>query len=284
MRSFLQNAPILENIKGNNCGLLELTGEDVICGTSTITYNLSNPFNHPITWDVEGADVIKQDDQYITIQTYGTDYSSIGGKPIIITATYQHKTAIKKLWIGKPNVRIDIGGSGKIAHATVESGISSYSLGMQGSPRVVWYKQGEYPYTGVHYQHFITDKSATQPFELGVSITNKCGKTFRTVQIDPCKETYDFILIGNIYELNDHPCSNNYYSGGYDGYYPYSTRSTANHNTANTLTIQISNASGQIVLTTTQKRFSLEKMLPGTYYARVIKNGKIVYTQTLLKR
>lgn len=51
-----------------------------------------------------------------------------------------------------------------------------------------------------------------------------------------------------------------------------------------TFTIQISNAMGQIVFTTKNKEFSLAHLLSGTYYARVIKNGQVVHTQTLLKQ
>ena len=49
------------------------------------------------------------------------------------------------------------------------------------------------------------------------------------------------------------------------------------------LNTTVSNAMGKIVISTNQLEFNIDNQLPGVYYLRIIKNGKVVHTQNLLK-
>ncbi|WP_394265611.1 T9SS type A sorting domain-containing protein [Bergeyella zoohelcum] len=55
-------------------------------------------------------------------------------------------------------------------------------------------------------------------------------------------------------------------------------------NTNSHHTIELANAMGQTVLTTSQDTFDISHLPAGAYYARVMKNGQVVHTQVLRKQ
>lgn len=49
------------------------------------------------------------------------------------------------------------------------------------------------------------------------------------------------------------------------------------------ITTEVTDINGRKIIQTNSLEFSLDRQLPGTYYVRIIKNGKVVHTQTIIK-
>lgn len=259
---------------------IKIQGSSVLCGGDTETYTVDNPNGDPITWQLSGGIwEVGRTENSITIR------GNTNGGLATIKASNGTREVSQKVWVGKPQVHIVKGGGILVSYATVESEVAGARVEDQGVyiDNITWNRMGYHPATGIHYQY--SPKESPEPRELGVIVPNKCGDVVKVVTFNPCQESYNIGMLGTTYELGyNNPCDN---SGGWDnggGYYPFRSATRVAKALPSGITIQVANAMGQVVLTTQSKTFSLANALPGTYYARVMKNGQVVHTQTLIKR
>lgn len=259
-----------------------IQGSSVICDNTTQTYTIDNNDDNSIQWQLSSdIEEVSRTANSITIKPK----SGFNGLATL-TASNGNSETTKKIWIGKPKVHTQSFPLTDMADIRIVSDIDSVNLAEQGITYndIVWHNltTGE-KFTTSNYYRYIR---ARNDFEtIKATVTNPCGTVEITTQaIRKCKdEAQEYIISRNnradSYSLSiknpiTQPCIS-------DDHFPLIATRSLN---TDSITIQISNAMGQIVLTTKNKEFSLAHLLSGTYYARVIKNGQVVHTQTLLKQ
>lgn len=187
-----------------------------------------------------------------------------------------------KIWIGKPQVHYETEPMGYKINYLLKSSVSDANLEDQG---IIKYNCDNTKFTGNGYissdcvqgsMRVHRSMDTNWSVYRNTIVTNSCGTSNTVLDYalphPPCDE-YNFVLSdNNTYKLIQ-PCFPNILS-------IEKKLERINDN----LNIHIIDFVGNIVINTPNKEFSLSHLLPGTYYARVIKNGEIVYTQTLLKK
>lgn len=184
----------------------------------------------------------------------------------------------QKIWVGKPRVSLREEHSNAGARLWLTSAVSGVSLEEQGIKisDIVWkntttqrIQKGDSEF----FNHFYRKNENVE-----VTFSNLCKQEVYSVRITSlCKSIlYTFVSSGE----------NTYMMVPVDCLYPLSEnrKGQISNKIDEEITIQITDIKGHIFLTTKNKEFSLAHLLAGTYYARVIKNGQVVHTQTLLKR
>ena len=112
--------------------------------------------------------------------------------------------------------------------------------------------------------------------KIRITITNPCGSQVIEQEItprapDPCD---NYRIANEENQRNSYriilPCEK--------------TANKNNTSMKNDLNIIVTDTLGNIIINTNQLEFSLAKNIQGTYYAKIIKDGKIIHTQTLIKK
>lgn len=254
---------------------INIQGSSIICDNTTQTYTIDNNDNNSIQWQLSSdIEEVSRTNNSITIKPK----SGFNGLATL-TAYNGIDYIIQKIWIGKPRVNIyqDLNHYRELSVLEVKSFNKYISLKEQDiiSENILWHnlttgrkQKGDIWRSYIHSSHDSED--------IKTLVSNKCGKEEFITNIKRiCQPSYGiYEKNSSTYLLNIHPCDEPIY---------FYKKSYSMHS-KNNFTIQISNAMGQIVLTTKNKEFSLAHLLSGTYYARVIKNGQVVHTQTLLKQ
>lgn len=278
MKHYIFNTPLLQKVVATNCSysnILEIQGNSVMCGGDTETYTVDNPNGDPITWQLSNnIEEVSRAGNSITIRAK----SNAKGFATLTASNGINETA-KKIWAGLPDVYVDYVGT--VADIRTTGG----DLSEQGIEN-----------NNIEWVDLRTNKVSTgasmhniSPYETegyAIRVSNKCGVQPLSLAITKPCNPYAFVhWQGDNYGLTN-PCERDDNRGDFP--YSISTRTIAPKTTLSDnrsiITIQVANATGQVVLTTQSKTFSLANALPGTYYARVMKNGQVVHTQTLIKR
>lgn len=172
----------------------------------------------------------------------------------------------KKIWVGKPKLNINIHSTPTYAEAFIENieeqGINPHNITWRN-------KQTNQITTGIDYIAF-------QFTPLEVTATNECGSSTVNIRlIKKCPEEYIINRIeGDAYQLHFTDLCQ----------FENSRNASTLNNRNSRHTIELANAMGQTVLTTSQDTFDISHLPAGAYYARVMKNGQVVHTQVLRKQ
>ena len=150
---------------------------------------------------------------------------------------------------------------------------------------IVW-KRLDNGTTKTGYSYFATFPNYNSSFDVEVKATNSCGTftTYATIAPPPpplC-DTYSVTKVSgsaSTYKIID-PCSSSMVNAKSAS---NSIVSKSSSDKLSGLNTTVSNAMGKIVISTNQLEFNIDNQLPGVYYLRIIKNGKVVHTQNLLK-
>lgn len=172
----------------------------------------------------------------------------------------------KKIWVGKPKLNINIHSTPTYAEAFIEN-IEEQGVNPNN---ITWRnKQTNQITRGIDYVAF-------QFTPLEVTATSECGSSTVNIRlIKKCPEEYIINRIeGDAYQLHFTDLCQ----------FENSRNASALNNRNLHHTIELANAMGQTVLTTSQDTFDISHLPAGAYYARVMKNGQVVHTQVLRKQ
>ncbi|OJV48247.1 MAG: hypothetical protein BGO40_07085 [Chryseobacterium sp. 39-10] len=253
------------------CVNAQISGESVLCSTGDFSYSVPAGADF-YNWSVSGG--------------YGITFSGNGTSTITLTNTNNYNGSIilnvtlgdttgkcgqvtltKTIWIGKPRVYIYASEDNSFM-AYLKSSDSNATLEEQGiSPSEVTWRRLPRTYTSTGFSCYISNADPNQVVE--VKIPNSCGTItlLETISFPPCESYMITSNTDNTYNLIPAPCPDN----------PVTNKGNNNP------TIIITDIFGREVVNTTSMQFSLQSQLSGTYYARVIKDGQVVHTQTLIK-
>lgn len=264
---------------------IKIEGNPVACDHSTQTYIADNPNGDAIHWQISNdIEEINRTENSITIRPK----AGFNGLTTIKVSNDATET-IKKIWVGKPKVEYNLGYSNTMVNYHLVSKHSDISLEEQGITNILCRDSNDEPFTNSSRCKLGTFSSRDTKWwaERETEVSNVCGVYNFTqlikapyISTNPCDNYRISSIQNNIYRLSPLPCIDD------DRLQPFSTRSRSveiDNEENNPITIQIADIRGRILLTTRNKEFSLEHLPLGTYYARVIKNGQLVHTQTLLK-
>ena len=238
-------------------------GDSVICENEEKTYVLDAcEFPNNVQWTIEGGTIVSHTNYSVVVR------SNINGL-MKLTANFPGTLTpaiTKKIWVGKPKLNINIHSTPTYAEAFIENieeqGINPHNITWRN-------KQTNQMRTGMDYTAF----KFTQ---LEVTATNECGShTVEVNLVKKCEPEYVLNRVqGDFYQLGfTEPCI-----------FESSRNTSVLINTNSHHTIELVNAMGQTVLTTSQDTFDISHLPAGAYYARVMKNGQVVHTQVLRKQ
>lgn len=257
------------------------TGPNIVCLNTNNTYSFSDVCKLPsnVTWSLSS-----------NLQTISSTGSNITVRGVangqgIITATFSNgQTFTKKIWVGTPVFAVT-----QINNPNYYNESHFYLDGIastvdQGVTQIKWTKISSTSPTARLYaslnetEGFASGVDNSWSMDVKVEITNSCGTSTQMVTIMPPASAgcdgYSVAKSGslrNAYRIID-PCLSN----------SVSTKTTQSSKLTN-ITIEITDVNGKRILQTTGLEFALDYQLPGVYYLRIIKNGKVVHTQTLIK-
>lgn len=248
-------------------------GKNTLCNAETATY----------TFDASGASFAWQVSDNLVKNSETGSSITITPKPNATGAAYikaiiDGKEITKKIWIGKPQVEYELTELNEylISYKLV-SKVRDASIEEQGITSIICANP---IFVGKGYisPDCVVGKANSSGRDWSVYretiVSNACGSVKEKIDYvsraaDPCP--YHIVSMDlNTFKI-EIPCSSN----------PIRSVNTINKDV---ITIQIVNTMGQTVLTTTDTTFSINHLLSGTYYARVIKDGQVVHAQTLIKK
>lgn len=261
-----------------------ITGSNNVCSfPSTVTYTINSPTISNTTWSTSDTSIA----QILSSTATSVNISIKQQGLFTLTATVsnpcgQAKTLNKKIFVGTPSYsfKTDPNNTNYVTYYAI-SNIPDVSLEDQGiSPdNFIWKKLDDgSTHTGFSYSAngFGYDWS----FLVETSAITDCGILKNLVTIQPpaprACDRYSIAKSGNsgsVYFIEIDPC----------GPPPAGNRSTLFSKKVENIKILVVDARGSIVVDTSNLSFDLERQLPGTYYATIIKDGKVVHKQTLLK-
>lgn len=195
-----------------------------------------------------------------------------------VKATFGSKEIIKYFWISKPITQLNYESTNNYVHLNL-LGLNGTDINSQGITNVTWQKlydsggcvgslSAGNGFTAVGHGNCFSWNIRAR-----ITITNSCGSQVIEQDItprapDPC-DNYKITSTNNSSYRIILPCER---SG-------YNSTPVEKSN----LKIIVTDALGNIVINTNQTEFNLQNRIKGTYYAKIIKEGKIVHSQTLIK-
>lgn len=244
-----------------------------MCNAETATY----------TFDASGASFAWQVSDNLMKNSETGSSIIITPKPNATGAAYikaiiDGKEITKKIWIGKPQVRYEITDVGyDTVNYELVSTVPNVSIEDQGvnatCDLMPYAENGNL--RGDCYKGRIKGIKRNSSITMETTVSNACEIVKTILYYKPAHQPcngYSITQLSNeSYQLVSKPCEP-------------AIQSHSMLNEAKVDNVQIVNAMGQTVLTTTDTTFSINHLLSGTYYARVIKDGQVVHTQTLIKK
>lgn len=248
-------------------------GKNTLCNAETATY----------TFDASGASFTWQVSDNLVKNSETGSSITITPKPNATGAAYikaiiDGKEITKKIWIGKPKYSLDL----KTQNNYVHMKLNGSSMEEQGVTNIKWEKMynsgGCYAsFTGNGLSGVAHGNCFSWIVGAKITITNACGDTVIEQPITPeaplpCNNNYSIVQAGGVGEYKIiMPCRN-------------SLDVMTTTDSISGYSIQIVDHLGYIKHQITDTTFSINHLLSGTYYARVIKDGQVVHTQTLIKK
>lgn len=272
MKMSIVNSPILQAVLGTGCKIPSIDGNNVVCNNASESYSINGDVYNVIEIS-SNLQEVNRNGKIITI----TPKPNATGAAYI-KAIIDGKEITKKIWIGKPQVEYELTELNEylISYKLV-SKVRDASIEEQGITSIVCANP---VFVGKGYisPDCVVGKANSSGRDWSVYretiVSNACGSVKEKIDYvsraaDPCP--YHIVSMDlNTFKI-EIPCSSN----------PIRSVNTVNKDV---ITIQIVNTMGQTVLTTIDTTFSINHLLSGTYYARVIKDGQVVHTQTLIKK
>lgn len=292
-----QNEPLETTFK---CGdKVKIGGESIICDNIQHTYTVAPAPN--TDW------IITEGNSLIDI-IGGTNNPEIIIKAksganglVILQATLSDytgsNTITKKIWIGAPlfyinqtytniNRRVSVYLQSANPLASLEDmGMFPYN--------VSWYrpnnnitKQGGFTYA------FTENSFPLDGVPVEATVSNTCGISHQSGNFFPDSANCGGFNIANTggqsYSVNIiNPCPPTPLDPTYPSNNNYSKNSVSSKNSSNSdlqdVIVKVFNSMGMQVLSTSNLQFNLNDQMIGTYYVKIIKNGNVIHTQTLLK-
>lgn len=254
---------------------VEISGISSTCNNSQITFNLSQvPTGYNPVWSYSSnLTKISESSSSIVVAPNNTTSNTAW-----IKATFGTKEIIKTFWIGNPKITVYHGNPSPTYNVLTAASLgTTASLEEQGltPTSIVWKRlDNNTTKTGFTYEH-----GGVIAIDLEITATNSCGSYTMYDNITPSSAPCDDYLIANnsstsatTYIIID-PCANSLTSS-----------SKTNNSKLDNIVTTITNMQGNTIINTSQLSFKLDSQLPGTYYAVILKNGKIVHKQTLIKK
>lgn len=272
------------------------SGANTICLNSTSTYSFSDICKLPgtPTWTVSS------NLQITSSNATGLVVKGLSNGEGTITATFSNgQTLTKKIWVGSPVVSsVDMTNSdGGLSFCVNIKGAdrAKYTINTN-TPDVLQYKYRVYLGTS---QIMINDNALKTGYIYGFntvgtyrvefSVRNTCGwSDWKAVNVrvqncttDPIKRTAsskepEISLLDNsditVAKSGKTPQS---YKVIYSGNDLLSSQ-------ADKISILVTDIHGTTIINTSKLEFNLDGKLPGTYYLKIIRNDKMIYTKTLI--
>lgn len=266
----------------NNNSVVAIQGSKNIClnQNSLYSFNICDFPANP-QWTATNASIIAQTNNSVTIN------SNTNGlvKLIANFPNSNIQPIIKKIWVGTPQFYV-IPDSENTNYVTfhLESSNPEASLDDQGlTPTQVIWKRLDTGATRTGYTYFANGLSYNWSYDVEIKGTNSCGSyTDYTTITPPPPPNCDYIYrISNV-QSNDYTiariidpiCPQ-----------PYAmNRSLETTKVDETYDITVVNNLGNTIVQKKGKNFSLSSFPTGTYFVRIVKDNKIVSSQTLIKK
>lgn len=269
------------------CGSkIKIGGEGVICGNDNMTYTTG--FAPYISWSVlNGSDLIDVTSPFNQPQISFTPKAGANGfvkLQALLIGNGASNTVTKNIWIGKPNVYIEPDENNtNYAIFYVKSSDLYATLADQGvtATDVIW-KRLDNGATRTGFSYFANGPGYNWSFDVEVKAKNICGEYITNGTITPppppsC-DNYRIAKTNNnneytVARIIDPTCPQT----------RFRTTSTSKKE-IETYQITVANSLGNIVISKNGNTFDLNNFPTGSYFVKVIKENKIVVSQTLIKK
>ncbi|AFR35823.1 T9SS type A sorting domain-containing protein [Riemerella anatipestifer] len=263
---------------------LTLNGNSVICENTEEFYSFSNICEVPTGTNFSTSPSLS----VVNVSSSGITVKGVkNGLGFIYINLPNKQTIAKKIWVGKPQLRIKPEeGSTNYVVQSIESLDTGATLEDQGlTPADVTWRRKDTGAIRTGYTYFANGRGYNWHLDLEVNAKNKCGSTTYATTITPpppgmCEYTYtvskvqnDDYTIARIMEPvcpKQSPEDNNLIQS-------QSTSSETYH-------ITVVNSLGNTVIQKTGKDFSLSNLPTGSYFVKIIKDGQMLVGQTLIKK
>ena len=211
MRDALNGSPVLQSIKSNLCG--GISGVSLICPSTNNTFTISNPNNYLVSWSVNSnLTIVSSSNNSIVVKSATSTTSGMG----IITAIINGLTFNYNVWVGKPNIEVQLTSNSNYVDIDLISGDGS-NLSLQGITSTAWLKIAS-TYNGVAGGSGFSGSghgpNLYWTVTLKISATNACGTTEIIRDITPapplpCSSTLKIAKNGgkNYQAIIIDPCS-----------------------------------------------------------------------------
>lgn len=295
---------LMQEIKGNPQGphlnlsnvelssskkVLCLNEETVVSLNNTSSCNLPGDF----TWSVSSNfQIVNNSNDNVTVKAIGE------GVGYVYMNFANGQKITKKIWVGKPQVDYELTHQGIRVKYNLVSKVPEASLEDQGIINTsckINYANGYRGNVKNCQSGVYRGDTCNWLVIKETKVANSCGEyTFSTaiesrLEDDLCNLCDDYTISwvrDNTYRFID-DCPYNEHNPRNDNP-QVRNKNSRNASTLNNRnshhTIELANAMGQTVLTTSQDTFDISHLPAGAYYARVMKNGQVVHTQVLRKQ
>ncbi|WP_336687917.1 hypothetical protein [Chryseobacterium bernardetii] len=264
---------------------IAITGSTNVCSfPSNVTYTINSPTITNTTWGSSDPSIA----EIISSSATSTNLSIKKQGLFTLTATVsnscgQTKTLSKKIYVGTPSYtfKTDPNNTNYVTYYAISNN-PDISLEDQGiNPNNFIWKKLDDGSTQTGFSYSANGFGYDWSFLVETSAITDCGIIKNLVTIQPpaprtC-DRYSIAKSGNsefIYYIEIDPC----------GPPPAAANRIApSSKKTENLKLIVVDARGITIINTNSLSFDLTQQLPGTYYATIIKDGKIVHKQTLLK-
>ncbi|MGH1517724.1 hypothetical protein [Chryseobacterium sp. JK1] len=264
---------------------ITITGSTNVCSfPSNATYTINSSTITNTTWSVSDpsiAEIISSSPTSINLSLKKQGLFTLNAN--ISNSCGQTKSLSKKIFVGTPrySFKADPNNTNYVTFYAI-SDIPNVSLEDQGiTPNNFMWKRTDDGSTQTGFSYSANGFGYDWSFFVETSAITDCGvlKSGITIQ-PPAPKSCDRYAIAksssspSVYFIEIDPC----------GPPPMGKRFTPTSKKTENLKLIVVDARGTVILDTNNISFDLERQLPGTYYATIIRDGKIVHKQTLLKQ
>ncbi|MEJ8598485.1 T9SS type A sorting domain-containing protein [Riemerella anatipestifer] len=263
---------------------LTLNDNSVICENTEEFYSFSNICEVPTGTNFSTSPSLS----VVNVSSSGITVKGVkNGLGFIYINLPNKQTITKKIWVGKPQLRIKPEeGSTNYVIQRIESLDTGATLEDQGlTPADVTWTRKDTGAIRTGYTYFANGRGYNWRLNLEVNAKNKCGSTTYTTTITPpppgmCEYTYTVSKVQNddytIARIMEPVCPKQS---------PEDNNLIQSQNTSSeTYHITVVNSLGNTVIQKTGKDFSLSNLPTGSYFVKIIKDGQMLVEQTLIKK
>ena len=256
------------------CGSkVNIGGDALLCGNDTITYTTG--FAPTIQWSIlNGSNLIDINGPTNQPQISFTPKPNANGfvkLQAYLAGDGANNTVTKNVWIGNPKIYFYQNIEDNPTQAYIGSAVSGATLEDQGlSPSQVTWRTLPGSYTKSGYSFLIT--TTIPEFDVEIKATNNCGTTTlqEIVIYSPICNTFTIVKTTDDSYYIVNPC-------------PLDPKQNPPSLKTDDITTIVVDINGREIVHTKEMHFNIQSQLPGLYVAKIIKNGKMIYSQNLIK-